>query len=648
MCGIAGFYTLKNNHVYEQNIVDALHAKMHHRGPDHAGHWVSSDESLVLLHQRLSIVDSSPAGMQPMMNADKTVVIIFNGEIYNHNELRTELHNYGHIFQSQSDTEIILHAYKQWGIACLSRLRGMFAFALYDLAQGLFFLVRDRIGIKPLYFSLQNDILSFASEIKIMWAMPWISKSIQSHALFHYLSYLATPAPLTFFNNIYKLLPGHYVCVDRARTVTFHRWYNQLDALTTHLLTPAYSLTQLLQETVAYHATADVPSGVLLSGGLDSSLLVALLCRSVPQLKTFTITYPGQDPLHEAAWAQKVAQQFGTDHYELCLSQEEAFSLMPQVLYHQDEPLGDMVCLPLYYLSSFMKEKGIKVVHLGEGADELFCGYASYIKYMRLQKLWHTTQKWVPYQVRMAIARAAAPFYTHKLNLHNDLVRWASGGSVLPSSVYLFSDAYKKELMQSYAVTEDPICTQLMQASYAQWSSESYIDYYRRQLYDQKKNADITQEMMYLELMHRIPDLSLMRVDKMTMAHSIESRVPFLDHRLVEYAFGQSVKEKMPLYETKHQLKKMSEAYLPHEIIYRKKVGFTAPMRDWFRKKSLFSSHLHDLLQNTATRKWFNVDAINTIVQKQYQTNHDYSPQIWALYNVLYFIALHDTHEKTN
>jgi len=587
----------------------------------------------------------SQAGAQPMMDEKKSVVIVFNGEIYNYLELRALLQQDGYLFSSHTDTEVILYAYKKWGIACLDYLDGMFAFALFDIHTQELYLVRDRIGIKPLYFSMQSQVLSFASEIKALWELPWIEKQIKQEALSYYLSYLATPAPMTLYEGVYKLPAGFYLKCAAQRNVTFHQWYDPARAI---ISSPPYTYDEayyidgirtLFDNAVKKRMRADVPVGVFLSGGIDSSLNLAHMARYTQQLKTFNVSFDDGPELEERAWARMVAQKFGAEHHELIISEKEAFESFQKVIHHQDEPLGDPVCIPLYHVSHYAKKMGVTVVQMGEGSDELFCGYPMYADYVNLNRYWQLSQRFIPATVRHGLSYAAS-WYPCKPNKKDIISRWAQGQPLFCTGALVFSEKWKQKIMHTMEVNQmhDPIIEQIY-PSFPQYSdSYGMIEYHRVQLHNYDPNADFIKSIGYVELKHRLSELLLMRVDKMTMAAGIEARVPFLDYKLVEFALQIPYFLKYKHDTTKYILKKACEGIIPNEVIYRKKVGFNAPTTRWFKSGHYFKEQLHDMLHSSTNGivPMLNISAINTMIsENSTQTTVDYAPQLWALHNVL-------------
>ncbi len=646
MCGIAGFCNLSNSGFsIDESLLYAMQKSLEHRGPNGYRTWSSHEHGLALVHRRLSIVDLSDAGFQPMFDQEKTVAVCCNGEIYNHSELRKELESYGHVYQSNSDTETIVHAYKQWGIQCLHKFDGMFAIVIFDFKKNELYLVRDRIGIKPLYFSVQGGVLSFASEIKALWTLPWIEKAIKRTALYHYLTYLVTPAPMTLYDGVYKLPASFYLKVDVRRNVTFQEWYTPI------IHTPASSkelfadedycvdtIRKMLRASVKQQMMSDVPFGVFLSGGIDSSLNVALMSECIDQVKTFNVSCSDGPEYSEVAWARKVAHHYGTDHHEIVITEQDAFKFFEKMVYHQDEPLGDCVCVPLYYVSKLLKDSGVTVVQVGEGSDELFCGYSTYARYLDAHPSLSLSQRYVPGFFKRAAAsvfETAFPRRIDKIELANN---WAHDRSLFWGGAVVFSETLKRStgIMQTFD-EYDPIVAQIYPRFDQRADSHAVVQYHFERLQALDPQADFLKSMIYLELKQRLPELLLMRVDKMTMATSVEGRVPFLDHHLVEFALQipQELKYKDGI--TKYILKKACEGILPHDVIYRKKMGFAAPITRWMSQGGLFREHMQDMVhsQSSGWRDYLNFGALDQMLADHGAGKIDYSLHLWVLHNVM-------------
>ena len=645
MCGFAGYISCGKQFAVDSEILEKMHTTIAHRGPDGHGIWVSEKHKAAFVYRRLSIIDLSDAGSQPMFDAQKTTIIMFNGEIYNYKKLRAELEGYGYQFNSQTDTEVFLYAFKHWGIACLDKLEGMFAAVLGNLITDEWYCVRDHIGIKPFYFSLEGRYLSFASEIKALWNLPWLNKKLNHQALYHYLTFLVTPAPYTLYQGIYKLPAGMYMKMDATKEVTFHEWYNPLVPAITYsekdMADEQFCIGKirtLLTDSVQKQMIADVPFGVFLSGGIDSSLITALMSQFTDRVKTFNVSFSDGPEYSEVAWARKVSKLFNTEHYEITISEKEAFEFFQKMVYHQDEPLADSVCIPLYYVSKLLRDSGVTVVQVGEGSDEVYCGYQSYAQYLDVHRRYYQPTVGLPQPLKKAGAWAAAQLFPYKKNQQFIIDRWASGQHLFWGEAIAFSDDWKRQLLFSgEKQTDDEVIRKIYPE--LQQASDSYaiIDYHLKKFYEKNPQGDFLQSMIYLEFKQRLPELLLMRVDKMTMATSVEGRVPFLDHPHVEFAFQVSTALKYKDGITKYILKKACEGILPNDVIYRKKVGFGTPAAQWFKQGSYFKTYFSDLVstKEQVLKQVFKGNEIEKIVKNNALSHGNYSPQLWALQNLL-------------
>lgn len=646
MCGIAGFCNLSNSGFsIDESLLHAMQKSLEHRGPNGYRTWSSHEHGLALVHRRLSIVDLSDAGFQPMFDAQKTVAVCCNGEIYNHPALRAELEGYGHIYHSNSDTETIVHAYKQWGIRCLDRLEGMFAIVIFDFTKNELYLVRDRIGIKPLYFSVQGGVLSFASEIKALWPLPWVEKNINRNALYHYLTYMVTPAPQTLYDGVYKLPASFYLKVDARRNITFQEWYTPVVQTTAARSDRFYdesfcidTIRSMLRASVKQQMMSDVPFGVFLSGGIDSSLNVALMSECIGQVKTFNVSCSDGPEYSEVEWARKVAHHYGTDHHEIVINEQDAFNFFEKMVYHQDEPIGDCVCVPLYYVSKLLHDAGVTVVQVGEGSDELFCGYNTYARYLDTYRAVELSKRYMPGFVKRGISSLFETAFPQRIDRVEMFNNWSHDRAFFWGGATVFSETHKHQLglMQTFD-EQDPIVQQIYPRFDQRADSHSVVEYHLERLQALDPQADYLKSMIYLELKQRLPELLLMRVDKMTMATSVEGRVPFLDHHLVEFALQipQELKYKDGV--TKYILKKACEGILPHDVIYRKKMGFAAPITRWFRPGALFREHMQDMIhsQSSPWREYLHFGALEHMLGDHAHGKIDYSLHLWVLHNVM-------------
>ncbi|MEX0940407.1 MAG: asparagine synthase (glutamine-hydrolyzing) [Candidatus Babeliales bacterium] len=647
MCGIAGFLNLSNSQFKcDEYLLEKMQKSIAHRGPDGHRVWVSHAHQLGLAHRRLSIVDLSKSAFQPLFDKEKSIAVCCNGEIYNHKTLRKELESFGYKFKSQSDTEVIVYAYKKWGISCLNKLEGMFAIVIADLKKDELYLVRDRMGVKPLYFSTQSGVLSFASEIKALWQLPWIEKAINPQGLYHYLTFLVTPSPMTLYKGIYKLPPAYYLKVNKNKSVSFQEWYTPLkrkievdDSVYKSEAICVRSIRSLLSDSVKKRLMADVPIGAFLSGGIDSSLIVALMASFTDQVKTFNVSFADGPEFSETNWARKIARKFNTDHHEIIISEKEAFDFFENMVHYQDEPLADCVCIPLYYVSKLLKDAGVTVVLVGEGADELFCGYNSYAQYINwYNRYWRYSQKYIPAFARKGIYQLASPVLSQRPNRLELLKNWAENKSLFWSGAMAFSEQWKQELFSAKAdFAHDPIIEAIYNGINQDPDSYTIVDYHLKKLKKIMPESDFLTSITYLELKQRLPELLLMRVDKMTMATSVEGRVPFLDHALVEYALHMPNEFKYKNGINKYILKKAAEGVLPHDVIYRKKVGFAAPTSRWFKEGRYFRSYFLDMLKSKKHEwnEFIDVNQVRQLFEKNQQPNQEYSLQLWALQNLM-------------
>ena len=598
MCGIVGAIALHSDTApIEAGYITTMRDSIAHRGPDGAGTWVSPDGRVGLGHRRLAIVDLSDAAAQPMEVEGGTVWVTYNGEIYNHADIRRELEATGrHRFRTDhSDTEVLLRAYLEWGVDCLSHLRGMFAFALWDGRSRKLWLVRDRIGIKPLYYSQHHGRLVFASEIKALLHDPEQPRAIDEESLFHYLSFLTTPGPDTLFAGIRKLPAGTWLLVDTDGRIEERRYWDALDVplgfegVSDGAI--AEGLLDELRTAVRLHKVGDVPVGVFLSGGIDSSTNAALFAEDATgRVKTFSIGYDVDygSYQNELGYAREVATRLGAEHHELRLTQKHLTDFLPRMVSLQDEPIADPVCVPVYYVSKLARDAGVVVAQVGEGADELFWGYPNWRRALKLQRLTNA----------MPLSGAVARLGLLGLQLAGRangqtsdwLSRVAAGRPLFWGGAEAFPHRQKINLLSP----------RLRERFAGRDSWESIEPIWRR--YQAKRPGPAGLDWMtYLDLNFRLPELLLMRVDKMSMGVSLEGRVPFLDHRFVEYAMRipESVKTRDGV--LKYILKKSVRNVIPNSVIDRPKQGFGVPVHEWLLSGlgDLVRDELEDFMAGT-------------------------------------------------
>ncbi|MFC1854340.1 asparagine synthase (glutamine-hydrolyzing) [Candidatus Dependentiae bacterium] len=612
MCGIAGFYCLQGRFPDNaKNLLDAMQQKMAHRGPDGSGVWVSEKCGVGFAHRRLSIQDLSEKAGQPFHSQDGAITIVFNGEIYNHPKLKFELESFGHRYTTNSDTESVVNAYLEWGADCLNHLDGMFAFAIFDSRSRELFLARDRFGVKPLYFSLQGQKLSFASEIKALWELNWIKREFSESAVEKYLTFMVTPGPLTIFRGIYKLPAGFLCRVKYECEPIFEEWYSPLSAIEKNGKKDFESLDfcvsgvrNLLKESVKKRLLSDVPVGALLSGGLDSSFLVGLMAQNSAKIKTFNIHIEGSKGRDERSWAKRVAKHFGTEHYEIVIDEIKAFNFFEKMVYQLDEPLADPVCIPFYFVTKMARECGVPVVQVGEGADELFMGYDFYKKMYCADRFLNGALCWMPNALKFPIHKAFRSALTKDSWVEHCLKNWSLGREIFWGGATALSDRDKRYLGVFASMEEsDSVVSMIFSGIRQDLASYSNIDYHMSRISRKFPESDFCQKMTYLELKQRLPELLLMRADKMSMANGVEARVPFLDHKLVEFVLNIPSKFKLGLGGRKFVLKKAAEGLLQNDVIYRRKVGFGVPIDSWLKNKKNFFKNFCNLSNRVKSGK---------------------------------------------
>jgi asparagine synthase (glutamine-hydrolysing) len=577
MCGIAGTLSLDPSYRVTREHVDRMRETLAHRGPDGADTWVDSDGRVGLGFRRLAIIDLSDSAMQPMANEDGSVRLVFNGEIYNHADIRKELEELGgHTFRTDhSDTEVIVHAFEQWGIDCLQRFRGMFGLAIWDSRSQELWLARDRIGIKPLYWSLHHGRLSFASEIKALLTDPQQERGVDEQALYHYLSFLTTPAPQTLFKGIKKLPGGTWLRVSANGDLREQRYWDVWDHTDPLTGMPedeiADRLLAELRTSVSLRKISDVPVGVFLSGGIDSSTNAALFSEGESSpVKTFSIGYEGEYDSYknEFHYARQMAEIVGAEHHERKLTLDDLLDFLPEMVRLQDEPIADPVCIPVYYVSKLARDNGVIVCQVGEGSDELFWGYPSWKTMLELQ---HYDDLPVPGLLKRAAVGAAVAAGRGGRREVEYLRRGGHGQPIFWGGAESFMEWQKQRLLSPRLRGELNGLTS--------WDALRPIrERFERGAWE-KSNLNW---MSFIDLNLRLPELLLMRVDKMSMGVSLEARVPFLDHKFVELAMSIPEKVKTKDGTLKHILKKAVRGVIPDELIDRPKQGFGVPIHEWF------------------------------------------------------------------
>jgi asparagine synthase (glutamine-hydrolysing) len=625
MCGICGVVSHgASAEPVEQPMLRAMADTLRHRGPDADGYFLSPDQRVGFGFRRLSIVDLA-TGDQPMSNEDGSVWLIFNGEIYNHADHRSWLEACGHRFRSRCDAEVILHLYEEYGADCVHHLRGMFAFAIWDSRHRRLLLVRDRVGVKPLYFAALPRVFLFGSEIKALLCHPALEPRLNEDALSLYLTFASTPAPLTLFAGIEKLPPGHRLLVDAdTGQRRLERYWQPLpDPVERGVQRDPEEyverLEALVRESIRLRMMSDVPYGAFLSGGVDSSLNVALMAELADRpVSTFSVAIEGDAASDELAYARAVAERYQTRHHEVVIGEQDFLDYLPDLVWHQDEPLADPVCVPLHGISEAARRTGTKVIQVGEGSDELFSGYTSYAFFSDFHR-----RVWRPYEVlpglvRRGIATGLGSFVS--LDRADVLDRAARGGELFWGGAVPFYDSHKRRLMP--ALGRDGAGRRAVDALYADVDAGV-------------PDASQLDRMIGIELRQRLPELLLMRVDKVTMGSSLEARVPYLDHKLVEFALAIPAEVKYRRGITKWVLKRVAErAGLDPQLVYRPKRGFCGSASNMLSPRLLQRAE-QDVLDSTFARERFELGFVRRMFAEQRAGRADHNFRLWCLWNLV-------------
>ncbi len=575
MCGIAGIWRLNGGSADAvARVAGAMIDTLRHRGPDDRGVWVDEAAGLALANRRLAIVDLSPGGHQPMRSADGRVVIAFNGEIYNHPALRRDLEGEGVAFRSRSDTEVLVEAIARWGLdATLTKLNGMFALAVWDVAARRLTLVRDRLGEKPLYWSLSGGVLRFGSELKALRADIEFRPTLAPEAVAAFLRWSRIPAPATIYNGVEQLQPGHLVSIEADGRSHSRTYWSLPDIARRGLSAPlggsaddqVAMVDALLADAVALRRLADVPVGVFLSGGIDSSLVTALMCaQGGAAVRTFSIGFPERSH-DEAAAAAAVAAHLGTDHTALTVTADEAMAVIPQLPDVHDEPFADSSQIPTLLLSRLARDH-VTVALSGDGGDECFAGYSRHVWADRIDALRRT----VPGAARRAAAAALQAIPP---------TVWDQGPGRLPSAPRQLGDKVRK--LAGGLTAMDP--ADLYASVTARWHDEPLVGPFERRPFGLPDGPDLMNRFRLADMGGYLPDGVLVKVDRASMAASMEVRVPFLDHRLVELAWRIPGRQLVRGGQGKWLLRRLLDRYVPRKLTDRPKAGFTVPLGAWLR-----------------------------------------------------------------
>jgi asparagine synthase (glutamine-hydrolysing) len=629
MCGIAGIVASDRLHADERARVVFMRDVITHRGPDEAGLYV--DEFAGLGHRRLSIVDLA-AGHQPLGNEDGSIQIVFNGEIYNHNDLRGPLESSGHRYKTRCDTETIVHAYEQWGDDCVDRLRGMFAFAIWDAPRRRLLLARDRLGIKPLYWTVVNGRLLFGSEIKAILESGLVRKEANEQALPELLSTRYLSGEETLFRGIRRLMPGHTLVYENGE-VTIRQYWDvpagdvnpELARMTERQLVGRFR--ELLEESVRLRLMADVPLGMFLSGGLDSSAIAALMAGMIDRpLKTFSVAF-GQRAFSELDYARQVSTAIKADAHEIVIDDQDFFGALPRLIWHEDEPIAHPSSVPLYFVSALARQQVI-VVLTGEGSDELLAGYG---KYPRAVMNWRAGGAYgvVPSPVRRWVADSLVPRLPGKAGRYAKRTFLAMDRT--PEAMF-FDNFASIGLKRQRALLSDRVAA-MATPGQAYGASRAFFD-------APNGKSTLLDRLLYADIKTYLVEL-LMKQDQMSMAASIESRVPFLDHKLVEFAAGLPPRMKLRGFSTKWILREAVKEILPADILSRPKMGFPVPFALWMQGE--WQGVARDVLLDRRARERgiTNPAAVERLIAAHAAGQAEGGDALWSLLNLELWYRTH-------
>lgn len=597
MCGICGF---TGEIVERENVITKMTEVITHRGPDSNGFYI--DENIAMGFRRLSIIDLD-SGNQPIYNEDKSLVLTFNGEIYNYRELKQQLKEFGHVFKTDSDSEVLIHGFEQWREELLQKLRGMFAFAIYNVKDKSLFLARDFFGIKPLHYTQVGNKFIYASEIKSILEYPKFVKKFNNRALDSYLSFQYAVPPETFFEGVYCLLPGHYMWYRDGDIEIERYWEAKFD--------PDENLTEeeavdkieeVFENSVNAHKIADVEVGCFLSSGVDSSYVSTYFADQ----KTFTVGFDFGEKYNEISWAEDLSREIGVEHHTKLITSEEFWGAVPKVQYHMDQPLADPSCVALYFVSKLASEY-VKVVLSGEGADELFGGYQCY-REPRVYKPYH---KIVPYGLRKLLCKIAKKMPDIK---GRDFIIRATH----PLEERFIGNAFMYDYEQKCELLKDP-------------SIASRPQKLTRPFYIRARKYDELTKMQYLDINLWMTGDILLKADRMSMANSLELRVPFLDKEVFKVASSLPSNLRCNRHNTKYAMRKAALRHMPERTAEKEKLGFPVPTRVWLRDE-YFYNKVKETFKGETAQKFFNTDILVRWLDEHFSGKEDNSRKVWTIY----------------
>lgn len=605
MCGITGKLHFDRQASVDPNLLRQMMRVIEHRGPDGEGVHLSGPVGLG--HRRLAIIDLS-TGDQPMCNEDASVWVVFNGEIYNYVELRADLLARGHVFRSNSDTEVIVHLYEELGDRCVEKFQGMFAFALWDERRQRLLLARDRVGIKPLYYADTGRSIVFGSEIKSILVDPSVPRSIDWASIDRFLTYYYLPGDRTLIDGIRKLEPGNYLTVQNGKVKITPYWdltFDQAAGRQPSLNDSAQALRSLLERSVRSHLISDVPVGVLLSGGVNSSGVLGLASRCATEpLHSFTIGFDGKDITDERPYARLAAETFGTHHHETTISAADFSNFLPRYVWHMEEPVCEPPAIALYFVSKLARDTGVKVLLSGEGGDEAFAGYQDYRNLLALEAL----------KTGFGPARGLLKtgFRTLQRAGWQRALHYGDLASLATNDYYFSRTA-------TPSTPFNRLKSVLYSESLASRLQDVHSDEPTRRLLARVQDQTLLNRLLYVNTKSWLPDDLLVKADKMTMATSIELRVPLLDHQILEFAAGLPQQHKVCGWQLKRVLKKALAPIVPAPILERKKAGFPVPYARWMRNEMKAQIHDTVMAESSFCRTLFSRSAIEQILQSNEQ-----------------------------
>jgi asparagine synthase (glutamine-hydrolysing) len=603
MCGITGIYYNEEREP-ERAALERMADVIRHRGPDDSGFW--SEPHIGLGFRRLSIIDLRE-GHQPLCNEDESVWIVFNGEIYNYKELRERLIEKGHRFRTHSDTETIVHLYEEYGEDCVKHLRGMFGFVIWDRRKRQLFGARDHFGIKPFYYRSGGGQFVFASEIKSILAADPDGRKVRTESLLNYLTFQYVPEPYTMFEGIHKLPPAHYVKITPENGMSIHRYWDPMfEPVERPFADYVEEIHAALKDSIAHHMISDVERGCFLSSGIDSTTIAAGM-KAIEPIRTFSVGFAGEN--NETVIAAQTAEALGTEHYAKVIDRGDFFRTLPKAVWHQDEPVADPSAIALYHVAQLAREH-VTVVLSGEGADELFGGYRIYREPLALRPL-----AWLPLPAKRLLHRLAQ-LLPAGLTGRNYILR---GTTPLEErfigNAKIFSEDMKADLLKV---------------------SRDLLDSYQNpfdiagQYYAKTRQLDPVSRMQYIDMNLWLPGDILMKADKMTMAHSLELRVPFLDKQLFEVARRIPAAYRTANGTTKYVFRKAVEGLVPDFILNRPKLGFPVPMRDWLRGEQ--GGLMLEQIKAGGIGDFVHMKEIEAMLERHRQGRGDYSRRLWTVY----------------